>query len=134
MKTTYQKNMEINQRFSRRGIDISLGYINTLRRAEMTLHRWAELECGDGDNYKSWSIERDEKTGKPFMCVYPHSGEMRRYAISDRENGALKRVRSICEDMKLFFYHQTDPRGVQLYVSQEPINDTNYTNGVAVGA
>ena len=29
-----------------------------LRRIAMTLHRWHELECGDGNNYGSWSIER----------------------------------------------------------------------------
>lgn len=33
-----------------------------LRRIEMTLHRWAELECGTDAGH----IERDEKTGKPL--------------------------------------------------------------------
>jgi hypothetical protein len=31
-----------------------------LRRIERTLQRWSELECGDGNNYGSWAIERDE--------------------------------------------------------------------------
>lgn len=29
-----------------------------LRRIAMTLHRWHELECGDGNDYGSWAIER----------------------------------------------------------------------------
>ena len=29
-----------------------------LRRISMTLHRWHELECGDGNNYGSWCITR----------------------------------------------------------------------------
>lgn len=64
----------------------------TLRRAEMTLHRWAELECGDGNDYASWAIERDDDTGKPYMARYPHNGPASRTAIADRETGALRRV------------------------------------------
>lgn len=124
--------MELNQRFSRRGIDISHNYIDTLRRAEMTLHRWAELECGNGNDYQSWSIERDEKTDKPFMVTYPHTGESRRHMIADRERGALKRVAAICKELGLYFFHQTDPRGCALYVSKKPLLDNNYTNGLGV--
>jgi hypothetical protein len=130
MKTAYEKNMEINQRMSRRGIDISLNYIDTLRRAELILHRWAELECGDGNDYQSWAIERDEKTNKPYMHTYPHQGESRRYAIADREAGALRRIAAICKERGLYFFHQGDPRGSQLYISNEPLTESNYTNGI----
>lgn len=44
-----------------------------LRRIEMTLHRWNEQECGDGNDYASWSIERDETTGKPGLIGSPWS-------------------------------------------------------------
>ncbi len=33
----------------------------TLRRISMTLHRWHEMECGDGNNYGSWCITRGFK-------------------------------------------------------------------------
>lgn len=132
MKTAHLKNMEINSRFSRKGIDISLNYIDTLRRAELILHRWAELECGDGNNYASWAIERDDQTGKPYLVTYPHKGESRRRLIADRENGALRRVESICKEMHLYYFHQTDPRGSQLYISNEPLTYSNYTNGIHV--
>jgi hypothetical protein len=105
---------------------------NTLRRAEMVLHRWGEQECGNGNDYASWSIERDEVTGKPFRCWYPHTGPMTRTPIADREAGALRRVRQVCAAHGLSYHHQTDPRGCALYVSRELITDTNYTNGVAV--
>ena len=107
---------------------------NTLRRASMVLHRWGEQECGDGNDYASWAIERDEVTGKPFRCWYPHKGAASRTPVADREAGALRRIRQVCAAHGLTYYHQGDPRGCALYVSREPITDTNYTNGVAVCA
>lgn len=113
-------------------LGISFDDANTLRRAERTLHTWAEQECGAGNDNASWSIERDETTNKPFRCVYPHSGTMTRTPIADREAGALKRVAKVCEANGLHFYHQTDPRGCALYVSREPLTDQNYSSrGVA---
>lgn len=86
---------------------------DTLRRAEMTLSRWAERECGDGSN---WAIERDEETGKPFN-VYHGEGKPRRYAIADREKGALRRIDALmAAHPELIAYHQGDPRGCALYV------------------
>ena len=129
-----EKTSVIQQRLANRGITLSTNDVNTLRRAEMVLHRWAELECGDGDNYKSWSIERDETTGTPYMCIYPHDGNMRKYRTPDRETGALQRITAVCARNGLYFYHQTDPRGCSLYISMEPITDRDYTNGFAVAA
>jgi len=131
----------------------------TLRRIEMTLHRWAELECGDGNDHASWSIERDETTGKPYRCVYPHTGKMYRTAVADREKGALKRLQAILAAVNkrreeiarasgervsiyqpVFAYHQTDPRGCALYIvpgsaiPQGVKLNSCYTNGVAVAA
>lgn len=90
-----------------------------LRRIEMTLQRWGELECGDSNDHCSWSIERDETTGKPYRCVYPHQGQMRRYAIADRERGALKRLQAIMAAHPDYAaYHQTDPWGANLHRAQ----------------
>lgn len=102
-----------------------------LRRIEMTLHRWAELECGDEYNR---CIERDEETGKPFMTFESGSnGKRSRYAIADREAGALKRSKVIVDARNhrfgcdydrrkigsadlLIVYHQGDCRGCALYL------------------
>jgi hypothetical protein len=129
--TARNETYALMQHLGARGISLSFDEANTLRRAQLTLHRWAELECGDGNDYASWSIERDEATGKPFFCRYPHDGKMYRTRIADREAGALKRVKAICGAHGLHFYHQTDPRGCALYVSNEPLLDHNYTRGVA---
>lgn len=97
-----------------------------LRRIEMTLHRWAELECGDGNEWGSWAIERDETTEKPFMVRhhYRHGrgkDTMTRYAIADREAGALRRLGAIMASKpSLVAYHQTDPRGCALYIVHRP--------------
>lgn len=122
---------EVLHRMNARGVAVSFEQANTLRRAERTLHRWAEAECGDSNDYTSWAIERDETTGKPFRCVYPHQGEATRYPIADREAGALRRVAAVCAAVGAHYYHQGDPRGCALYVSSEPLTDSAYTNGVA---
>jgi hypothetical protein len=110
-----------------------------LRRISMTLHRWHELKCGDGNNYSSWSIERDEVSEKPFMYVYPYDGKMRRYPVADRETGALKRLKAIMARYpSLSYYVQGDPRGASLYVlrpgdvPEGKEADAYYSRGVAV--
>ncbi len=119
-----------------------------LRRIEMTLHRWAELECGAGDDWKSWCITRDELTDLPYMEVHPHTGKMQRYRVADRERGALRRLKNIVQarnsrvstvDQQVTPYHQGDPRGCALYIVRNadigafPI-DQVYNRGVAVAA
>lgn len=126
-----QATYELMHSLSTRGINLSFDEANTLRRAQMTLHRWAELECGDGNDYASWAIERDEQTGVPYLVTYPHDGKTRQHRIPDREAGALRRVKAICSKWGIYFYHQTDPRGCALYVSNEPLPDHNYNRGVA---
>lgn len=113
-------------------LGLDLDQVNALRRAEITLHRWAELECGDGNDYASWSIERDETTSKPYMVTYPHTGETHRRAIADREAGALRRIAGICKGAGLYYHHQTDPRGCQLYISRNKMDGSNYTQGLAI--
>lgn len=131
---------ERTARFFARMADLGFSYAETcqLRRIEMTLHRWAEQECGDGNDFASWNIERDETTGKPFRCVYPHSGPSRRYPVADRENGALRRLAGIMAGHAgLWSYHQGDPRGCALYVGRlADLNglaaEQNYNSGIAV--
>jgi hypothetical protein len=98
----------------------------TLLRCERTLQRWAERECGDGSN---WGIERDEETGKPFN-VYHGPGERMRYAIADRETGAIRRATAIAKAHGLGIYHQGDCRGCMLYI----IRPGDVPEGQAVGS
>lgn len=127
--TTREKTQAIQRNLTARGITLDYGNAQILRRAERTLHRWNEGECGNGNNYMSWSIERDDETGKPYLCTYPHTGSVIRRAIADREKGALGRIAKVCQEHGLYYYHQTDPRGASLYVSKEPLTDRDYVNG-----
>jgi hypothetical protein len=129
--TARNDTLALMQRIGRLGVSLSFDQANTLRRAEITLHRWAELECGDANEYASWGIERDSETDKPYMCRYANNGKNNKWRIPDREAGALRRVRQVCKDAGLHFYHQTDPRGCALYVSNEPLPDNDYTRGIA---
>ena len=137
----------------------SLGFTayeaNTLRRAQLTLHRWDEQECGDGDDWASWAIERDEVTGKPFRVTYPHKSKSFRTAIPDREKGALRRIGKIVADRNtrawvgykgaiqsmpgfVRAYHQGDCRGCALYlvrnsdIPEGSSIDSCYNRGLAV--
>lgn len=129
---------------------------DALRRISMTLRRWHELECGDGNGY----IARDEKTGKPYYVNcnsrYVSANDPRaRHAIADREKGALARLKAIvrrrndCQqyavtDGKITwprsvrFYIQTDPRGAALYIIRPGdvpegwAVDSCYTRGICV--
>ncbi len=94
-----------------------------LRRISMTLQRWHELECGDGNAYGSWAIERDDNgDGAPFMVHhhYRHGqgkDSVTRTRIADKETGALKRLAAIMARYpSLGHYVQGDPRGAALYI------------------
>ncbi len=115
----------------RRGINLSEHDASVLRRAELTLHRWHEQECGDSNDYLSWDIEeRDD--GTAWRNVHPHSGKSRSERIPNRAAGARKRIAEVCQREGLFYFIQTDPRGCALYVSKEPLTDNNYSSlGIA---
>jgi len=137
MSTTAKERYEVLSRLEKAGI--SYEHANALRRISRTLSRWGELECGDGNDYCSWSIERDEVTDKPYMVTYPHDGKSRRRPVADREKGALKRLQAIMSKYPdLLAYHQTDPRGCAVYVLRKddvPVGssiDSVYNRGVAV--
>ena len=118
-------------------LGISWNDAMALRRISMTLHRWFELECGDG---RQW-IERDEVTNKPYLYIDGNylDPKPRRYATADRETGARKRLAAIMTKYpELLAYVQTDPRGAALYIlrtSDIPAGEAVecvYNRGVAV--
>ncbi len=113
----------------------SFGEAQTLRRIEMTLHRWAEHEC-NGNIQR----EGDASDGKPrWYSDYAinHESSPKGHRIADRERGALKRLGNMMEAHPDFVaYHQGDPRGCALYiVSKSDVGDGDisslYTRGVA---
>ncbi len=119
----------------------------SLRRISLTLHRWHELECGDGDNYGSWCITRGERLpkvngkenfrhnddGKPYLEYHPYSGMVSYSPIPDREKGARKRLATIMARYPGFAaYVQTDPRGCALYILPPGVDAENYNRGIAV--
>lgn len=104
----------------------------TLRRAQLTLHRWAELECGTEAGHIEEATGPD---GKPYTLFRPSGRliggkfhEPKAYRVPNREAGALRRVAQVCEEAGLYFYHQTDPRGCALYVGAEPLTASNYSS------
>lgn len=111
---------------------INLGFsfyeCEKMRRISLTLRRWFELECGNGNDWANWAIERDENgEGRPFMVTHyhPRNGSQARTTkspVADRETGARRRLAAIIEERnkrapgKVETYIQTDPRGSSLYI------------------
>lgn len=128
MKTT--KREKIARFYESMGnLGFTYGETETLRRAEMTLHRWAEAECNG-------EIQRDDETNKPRRY---YGAEMQHSTpTADREAGALRRIAAVlAKHPELTFYHQTDPRGCALYViHKSDLNGADisscYTSGFAV--
>lgn len=123
------KNELLQSRLRNRGIDISPFHARSLRLADLTLHGWHEMECGADNGHASVCIERDEDTGRPYRIVLPHDSNTRqRYLVRDLEAGAIRRVEQVCRANGLHYYVQGDPRGCSLYVSDEPLDDQNYSS------
>lgn len=98
----------------------------------MTLQRWFERECGDGNG----AIERDEATDKPY---WHNANTGRRYPIADMEKGAKARLAAImAKHAPLRAYLQGDPRGAVLYILRpgdvpEGADENGYyTRGICV--
>jgi len=149
MRQTHQENVLMSLGFT-------MEEAAKLRRISMTLRRWHELECGDGNGY----IERDETTGKCFYvnCNSRFLGvndPRARFSIADRETGAKKRLQSIIDRRNMHqagiiengkpipyapvsAYIQGDPRGAALYIIRPgdiPAGatvDSCYTRGIVV--
>jgi hypothetical protein len=142
MTVAEYKTRDLMHALKAHGIEASYRDAETLRRAERTLHHWAEGECGDPDMGNA--IERNEETGLPYRVHHFHPTsahpayilehivlEITKTLIPDRERGALKRIQAVCKRLGAHYYHQGDPRGCALYVSAEPLTDSAYTRGVA---
>ena len=111
-----RQTLEMLNRVQRRGL--SLDDALAVRRIAMTLTRWYELKCGDGNGY----IARDETTGKPYYVNcnsrYLSPNDPRaRWSVPDRERGAIRRLDKIMARYpELAYYLQTDPRGASVYL------------------
>ena len=127
--SAYLKNLHLVTCLARKGIEATIEQANILRRAELTLSRWGERECGDGGGRY---VFRDDETGKTFEEWEGIGGKRVQRSCPDLETGALKRVADVCRELGAFFYHQTDPRGVTVYVGKVKLDCQNYDrDGVA---
>src|SRR3990167_3380913 len=140
MTTNTARLAQLAQNAARYGVGAA--DLATLLRAERTLRRWYERECGDSNDYAGFSIERDEATDLPYWCVYPHtSNTVTRTRIRDLEAGAKRRIAKVLAGYPgLVAIYQGDPRGCALSIAREsdippgsdPLNAAHY--GLAICA
>ncbi len=139
------------------GLGFTTDEAHSLRRIEMTLHRWSEHECNGNIqreehlNANGW----DDGTGRPFWYFETRDGRHLKsdVPIADRERGALRRLEAIVTarnervrqegrdvGQQLKPYHQGDPRGAALYLvrlSDLRVGDdigAVYSRGICVAA
>ena len=87
---------------------------SVLRHCERGLHHWSEQEC-EGE------IQRDDETGVPYRYGRSCYGDFTESpkACFDREAYLLDEARKQAKRFGLEVYHQSDPRGCQLYLYTE---------------
>ena len=105
--------------------------VDSLLRCSRVLSTWAAHECNG-------EIQRDGENGDGKPYWYNTTTGRKCGRTADREAGALRRARAICERHGLMMYHQGDPRGCALYVIRpgdvpdgQSVNGY-YTRGIAV--
>jgi len=107
-------------KFYKHGVRIASQDVRVLRRAERTLRRWHERECGD--EYGCIDYGKD---GKP-VWLSAETGEST--PIRDLRKGALKRVAEVCARYHLHYYVQGDPRGPALWIGTVPLDSASYAS------
>ena len=66
---------------------------------------------------------------------YTGNADDKEYTEQDHEEEMTKiskRIDSITEVLKLFWYHQSNPRGASLYIMNYKLSPENYNNGIAI--
>lgn len=137
--TAYDKDIAIQRSLaSRFDVYFHIDDVNKIRRAALTLHSWNVQECGDYNDYCSWSIERDEND-IPYRVTYFHhdpGGHGKAKRVADREKGAIARINETLDKYGLRWYYQTDPRGCPVHVyhpkDHENIDSRYPSVGVAI--
>lgn len=141
MRTNTKKARLIHLSNSLASLGFNANEIDALISIERGLSRWHELECGTGNDRVSVSVERDEKTRKPFKRVQfqSRSGWIdRKTPCRDMEKSHLSRLARVMEGKAVRAYVQGDPRGCALYILRP--NDVPqgadvhayYSRGIAV--
>jgi len=60
------------------------------------------------------------------------NGEINDDDYTKKVNAIYKKITALSKEYGFDYYHQSDPRGVSLYISKEYIDGQNYNNGVAI--
>jgi hypothetical protein len=84
----------------------------SLKRLASTVHRWNEDESNGAIQWEGDNEETPRRYYLDDYGTYTKPGPV----IVDKESKALESARKIASKHGLSIYHQTDPRGIALYV------------------
>lgn len=126
MGTIYQKTGRIVSALTQQDSTKEYNWtiLNKIRRDSITLRRLYECECNGCTRERpaGWSWSDYDKVRIIQMAW-----------VEKRIEAVRSRIERNCKALGLHYYHQTDPRGCALYVSNNPISDNSYsTSSVAI--
>ncbi len=99
--------------------------INKIRKNSITLRRLFEYECNGCTR---------EKLPFETWLDYDRAREYQMIWVEKRKQIILKRIEKLVSSIGLYLYIQSDPRGLPVYISVNPLSNQSYhTNGVGVG-
>jgi hypothetical protein len=93
-------------------VSVSINVYKRLLPVASRLHKIAERQC-NGYTDTDWGRKQEARDVR-------------------KEASLLNKAISLALEVGLYIYHQTDPRGVSLYLIDNTMNDTNYSNGIAI--
>lgn len=113
--------------------NMTVSEISELVRIAKKLHHLNELVSGyDKGNFTIYGYEC-EKTGNFYKLVLNNiTGDECKIKIRNSYGTIKNRLNELCKKYGIYFFIQTDPRGLPLYVSDKPIDASNYLDAIAV--
>jgi hypothetical protein len=91
-----------------------------------------------GQNINSYGIEQIYsqylKLSKSLsrIDVENCNGEIDNDIYDKKVNAIYTKLDNLKDTYKIHYHHQSDPRGVALYIAKRELTPSNYTNGVAI--
>lgn len=117
MKTTLAK--QISEE-----LGVSIPIIQALGKYAKKLHELYEIQCNGSD--------REKFRHEAWKDYQDYSNRALDYTNNSVEV-LQQKATSLAAENGLNLYHQTDPRGMSIYISREALDSSNYDNGRAVG-
>lgn len=132
-KTMETKNMSsFSQKVWEISPTITISEISEIVTLAIKLNELNELMAGTTHNNADLLVY-EKSNGDYYMSIRDHfTGLSCEVEIKDPISPIKNKLNELSQKYNIYFYHQTDPKGMPLYVSDKPIDASNYLDAIAV--